>query len=161
RSRRRTNAQERARPERRAASEGDAMGGGRAPESGYEVTVEARVATLTLHRPPLNVLDIALCRTLTRTVHGLAGLDEVRVLVRTGAGKACSAGAAVGGHRPATASDSLRAFHELCRSILDFPRPTIARVHGAALGGGCELVLACDLAVASASARLGQPEILL
>jgi cyclohexa-1,5-dienecarbonyl-CoA hydratase len=86
--------------------------------AGYEVTVEKRVATLTMNRPPLNILDIALCRVLTETVHGLAGLDEVGVLVLTGAGKAFSAGVDVGEHKPPTAHDSLHAFHDLCRAIL-------------------------------------------
>jgi cyclohexa-1,5-dienecarbonyl-CoA hydratase len=131
----------------------------KAPGTGYKVTVEKRVATLTIDRPPLNVLDIRTSRALREVVHGLAGLDEVGVLVLTGAGKAFSAGVDIGEHRPETAHDMLHAFHDLCRAILDFPRPTIARVHGAALGGGCELVLCCDLAVADASARLGQPEI--
>ena len=132
---------------------------GKPQATGYEVTVEKRVATLTLRRPPLNILDIALCRALTSDIHGLAGLDEVGVLVLAGAGKAFSAGVDIAEHKPPTAHDSLHAFHDLCRAILEFPRPTIARVHGAALGGGCELVLACDLAIAAASARLGQPEI--
>jgi cyclohexa-1,5-dienecarbonyl-CoA hydratase len=55
----------------------------------------------------------------------------------------------------------LHAFHAVCRALLDFPHPTIARVHAAALGGGCEVVLCCDLAVAGASAKLGLPEITL
>ena len=128
---------------------------------GFRVTVEKRVATLTLDRPPLNVLDISTCRALTEAVHGLAGLDEVGVLVLAGHGKAFSAGVDVGEHRPATAAAMLHAFHAFCRGLLEFPRPTIARVHGAALGGGCEIVLCCDLAIASLAARIGQPEIAL
>ncbi|HYV85153.1 MAG TPA: enoyl-CoA hydratase-related protein [Patescibacteria group bacterium] len=131
------------------------------PATGFEVTVEKRVARLTIHRPPLNVLTIESCRGLIGAVHGLAGLDEVGVLVLAGAGKAFSAGVDVGEHRPEQAHDSLHAFHGLCRALFDFPRPTIARVHGAALGGGCELVLCCDLAIAGASATLGLPEITL
>jgi cyclohexa-1,5-dienecarbonyl-CoA hydratase len=128
---------------------------------GFQVSVEKRIATLTLDRPPLNVLDIATSRALAETVHGLAGLDDVGVLVVAGRGKAFSAGVDVGEHQPATAAAMLRAFHAFCRGLLEFPRPTIARVHGAALGGGCEVVLCCDIAVASAAAKLGQPEIAL
>ena len=128
---------------------------------GFRVTVEKRIATLTLDRPPLNVLDIATCRGLAETVHGLAGLDDVGVLVVAGHGKAFSAGVDVGEHRPATAVEMLRAFHSFCRGLLEFPRPTIARVHGAALGGGCEVVLCCDIALAASSAKIGQPEIAL
>jgi cyclohexa-1,5-dienecarbonyl-CoA hydratase len=53
----------------------------------------------------------------------------------------------------------IRTFHGLCRTLLEFPVPTLARIHGNALGGGCEVALCCDLAVAGASARIGQPEI--
>ncbi|HUD71102.1 MAG TPA: enoyl-CoA hydratase-related protein, partial [Dongiaceae bacterium] len=65
---------------------------------GFSVTVEARVATLTIDRPPLNVLDIATCRGLAGAVHGLAGLDDVGVLVVAGRGRAFSAGVDVGEH---------------------------------------------------------------
>lgn len=126
---------------------------------GFSVTVEARVATISLDRPPLNVLDIATCRGLAGAVHGLAGLDDVGVLVVAGRGRAFSAGVDVGEHLPPTAEAMLQAFHAFCRGLLDFPRPTIARVHGAALGGGCEVVLSCDLSIAAESATLGLPEI--
>src|SRR5690349_19936101 len=110
------------------------------PATGYEVTFENRVARLTIHRPPLNVLTIESCRSLTDAVTGLAGLDGVGVLILAGAGRAFSAGVDVAEHRSESAQESLHAFHALCRALFDFPRPTIARVHGAALGGGCELV---------------------
>jgi len=131
----------------------------RNPMPGFSVTVEARVATITLDRPPLNVLDIATCRGLAGAVHGLAGLDDVGVLVVAGRGGAFSAGVDIGEHLPPTAEAMLQAFHAFCRGLLDFPRPTIARVHGAALGGGCEVVLSCDLSIAAESATLGLPEI--
>jgi cyclohexa-1,5-dienecarbonyl-CoA hydratase len=131
----------------------------KSPSPGFTVTVENRIATVTLDRPPVNVLDIATCRALAGAVHGLAGLDDVGVLIVAGRGKAFSAGVDVGEHLPETAEAMLRAFHAFCRGLLDFPRPTIARVHGAALGGGCEIALACDLAIAATSATLGLPEI--
>lgn len=135
------------------------MAESRNPTPGFTVTVEARVATITFDRPPVNVLDIATCRALAGAVHGLAGLDDVGVLVVAGRGKAFSAGVDVGEHLPATAEAMLQAFHAFCRGLLDFPRPTLARVHGAALGGGCEVALACDLSIAAASATLALPEI--
>jgi len=128
---------------------------------GFRLTIVERVATLTLDLPPLNVLDIAACRSLNETLHGLSALDEVGVLVVAGAGKAFSAGVDVGEHRAESAATMLHAFHAFCRTLLDFSRPTLARVHGAALGGGCEVVLCCDVAVAGASARLGLPEVTL
>ena len=130
-------------------------------DRGFRLTVAERIATLTFDRPPLNVLDIASCRSLNEALHGLSALDEVGALVVKGAGKAFSAGVDVGEHRAESAATMLHAFHAFCRALLDFPRPTIAQVHGAALGGGCEVVLCCDLAVAGPSARLGLPEITL
>ena len=128
---------------------------------GFRITVADRVATLMLDRPPLNVLDIRTSKALAEALRGLSAPDEVGVLVVTGAGKVFSAGVDVGEHRAPTAAAMLRAFHSFCRVLLDFPRPTIARVHGPALGGGCEVVLCCDLAVGGASAHLGLPEITL
>jgi cyclohexa-1,5-dienecarbonyl-CoA hydratase len=127
--------------------------------TGILITVEDRVATLTLDRPPLNVLSIRTCEVIASSLRGLSALDEVGVLVLAGAGRAFSAGADVGEHRGPTVAAMLRAMHSLGKALLEFPRPTIARVHGAALGGGCELVLCCDVAVAASSATLGLPEI--
>ncbi|HZM71404.1 MAG TPA: enoyl-CoA hydratase-related protein [Candidatus Cryosericum sp.] len=129
--------------------------------SGFRLRVAGRAATLTLDLPPLNVLTIASCRALHEAVHLLSNTSDVGVLVVEGAGKAFSAGVDIGEHRVETAATMLHAFHAFCRSLLDFPRPTIARVHGPALGGGCEVVLCCDLAVAAATATLGLPEITL
>jgi cyclohexa-1,5-dienecarbonyl-CoA hydratase len=128
---------------------------------GFRLRVAGRVATLTLDRPPLNVLTIASCRALHEAVHRLSSMEDVGALVVEGAGKAFSAGVDVGEHSKGTVAAMLDAFHAFCHSLLDFPRPTIARVHGPALGGGCEVVLCCDLAVAAASATLGLPEITL
>jgi cyclohexa-1,5-dienecarbonyl-CoA hydratase len=128
---------------------------------GFHLEVAGRVATLTFDLPPLNVLNIAACRSINEALHRLATADGIGTLVVAGAGKAFSAGVDVGEHRAETAATMLHSFHAVCRALLDFPHPTIARVHGAALGGGCEVALCCDLAIAGASARLGLPEITL
>ncbi len=127
----------------------------------FHLGVGRRIATLTFDRPPLNVLDIKTLREMTAALKRVVEREDVGVLVLAGAGKAFSAGVDVGEHRPQTVESMIHAFHDFCRSILEFPRPTLARVHGPALGGGCEVVLCCDTAVAAASARLGQPEIAL
>jgi cyclohexa-1,5-dienecarbonyl-CoA hydratase len=127
----------------------------------FRLNVGRRIATLTFDRPPLNVLDIKTLREMTAALKRVVEREDVGVLVLAGAGKAFSAGVDVGEHRPETVHAMIHAFHDFCRAILEFPRPTMARVHGPALGGGCEVVLCCDLAVAAASARLGQPEIAL
>src|SRR5262245_20109531 len=126
---------------------------------GFEVAVHDRVARLTLRRPPLNVLDIALCRALAAALRDLAKRGDVGVLLLAAEGRSFSAGVDIGEHLPPKAARSLRSFHAVCRALLEFPRPTVARVHGDALGGGLEVVLCCDLAIASYSARLGLPEI--
>lgn len=129
--------------------------------AGYRLEVRDRVATLTLNQPPLNVLDTRTLAGMTTGLGELSGRSDIGVLVVAGQGKAFSAGVDVGEHRPETVRPMIRSFHGFCRALLDFPRPTVARVHGAALGGGCEVVLCCDLAVAGESARLGQPEVTL
>jgi len=132
-----------------------------ADDAGFRVSIADRVATLTLDRPPLNILNIRTCRALHGALQDLGARAEVGVLVVAGAGKAFCAGVDVGEHEASLAPIMLHAFHAICRALLDFPRPTIARVHGAALGGGCEVALCCDLAVAGASAKIGLPEITL
>ena len=126
---------------------------------GFSIAVKERVARLTLRRPPLNILDIATCRALAQTLRALARRPDVGVLLLAAEGRSFSAGVDIGEHLPPKAAASLLSFHAVCRAILAFPRPTVARVHGDALGGGLEIVLCCDVAVASAQARLGLPEI--
>ena len=73
--------------------------------------------------------------------------------------RAFSAGVAVEEHVPATVFQMLDSFHSIFRTLLQIAKPTIAVVDGPALGGGCELVAACDLVIASDRAKFGQPEI--
>ena len=136
----------------------DARRPGRRP---FLLEVRRRIATLTFDRPPVNVLDTKSLREMTAALKRVIGREDIGALVVAGAGRTFSAGVDIGEHRAATVHAMIHGFHDFCRAILEFPRPTIARVHGAALGGGCEVVLCCDVAVAAASARLGQPEITL
>ena len=121
-------------------------------------------AILTVDRPEaMNALDLEHLESLRDRLVELAGDDEARVVVLTGAGeKAFVAGADI---KYMQALDVLgaRRWGELgheCGNLLEtMPKPTIAALNGFALGGGCELALACDLRLASTNARLGQPEI--
>lgn len=125
------------------------------------ISVETKngASTLTLRRAPLNVLDIA---TLTQFESALTELtrdESIRVLVLKAEGKMFSAGVDVADHTPDKVGGMIPLFDRVCRALANFPAPTIAVVHGHALGGGCELVLCCDLAVMTDHAKIGQPEI--
>jgi len=114
------------------------------------------VARITLQRPPLNVLNLAMLAELD---DALAAAVDAAVLVLSGAGRAFCAGVDVSDHMGDRAALMLQRFHAVIRRLLDFDAPVIAVVNGAALGGGCELLLACDVVFARDGAKLGQPEI--
>jgi cyclohexa-1,5-dienecarbonyl-CoA hydratase len=120
---------------------------------------EAGVARLVLRRPPLNVLNLAMLEELDVALAQVGDDDRVKVLVLSGEGKAFCAGADVGDHLPDRVERMLSLFHSVVKRLMELPCPTVAAVHGAALGGGCELVLACDLVLARDDAAFGQPEI--
>jgi enoyl-CoA hydratase len=125
---------------------------------------EDAVAVVTVDRPEaLNALDVATLTELRDRLRELAADDAVRVVVLTGAGeKAFVAGADIkymSGLDVAQAKDWGALGHEAGRLLETMPKPTIAAVNGFALGGGCELALACDIRYASSNAKLGQPEV--
>lgn len=123
-----------------------------------QVAVEERTATISLDRPPLNVMNIAMMRQIHEAIVSLA--DRCDILVFRGAGeKGFSAGADVADHIPDRVGDMLDAFHAIFRELWRSPLITVAAVHGHCLGGGCELATFCDLVVAAESAVFGQPEI--
>jgi len=134
--------------------------------STYEtITLEQKdgVATLTLNRPDkLNALNELLLIEVRGAVLTLAQEHKVRVLILTGAGKAFAAGADIGAMSempPATAKAFADAGHAVGDALESGPFPSIAAVNGFALGGGCELALACDFIHASEKAKFGQPEV--
>ena len=128
------------------------------------VLLESRdaVALLTLNRPSaLNALDRALLERFAERVAEVAASDA-RALVVTGAGRAFAAGADIAqmrGLSPVEGEAFSRLGHETFESLEALAIPTIAAVNGFALGGGCELALACDWIYASTKAQLGQPEV--
>src|SRR5205814_6581388 len=86
--------------------------------------------------------------------------DLVAIVFEAAEGsRAFSAGVAVEEHVPETVVEMLASFHDIFRKLNQISRPAIALVDGAALGGGCELVAACDIVIASDRAKFGQPEI--
>lgn len=121
-------------------------------------TVEHRVATIALDRPPLNVMNIAMMRQIHEAIVSLT--DRCDILVFRGSGeKGFSAGAEIADHTPDRVGDMLDAFHAIFRELWRSPLITVAAVHGHCLGGGCELATFCDFVLASESATFSQPEI--
>lgn len=121
---------------------------------------DGRTATITLNRPPLNILDIPTIARFGEVVSELAEDRDLQVVVIRGAGeRAFSAGVAVQDHTPDKVGPMLESLHGAIRKLRDLPAVTVAAVRGHCLGGGMELALACDLVVATEDARFGQPEI--
>ncbi len=122
------------------------------------VAVEGRLARITLARPPLNILDQAHLDLLAAAVDS-GGVRGAAVVVLDAEGRCFSAGNDIGDHTRERAPAMLASFHRAVRGLLALDGITVADVRGDALGGGMELVLACDLAYAAPTARFGQPEI--
>jgi cyclohexa-1,5-dienecarbonyl-CoA hydratase len=120
-----------------------------------------RVAKITLSRPPVNVLNIEMMREINQALESLMDDRVVKALVFEAAenSKLFSAGVDVAEHTAERVKEMIETFHRMFRLLDQLEIPTVAVVDGAALGGGCELVLACDLVVASEKASFGQPEI--
>jgi enoyl-CoA hydratase len=122
------------------------------------------ISTLTIHRPDkLNALNAAVVAEIRSGVDEVRGRRDARVLVITGSGeKAFVAGADIAemqSMRLEAARAFARAGHDALDAIEALPIAVIAAVNGFALGGGCELALACDFIYASENAKLGQPEV--
>jgi cyclohexa-1,5-dienecarbonyl-CoA hydratase len=119
------------------------------------------VARLMLNKPPLNVLDIAMMREINTALDAVRGDPSVKVLVFGAAegSKAFSAGVDIADHTADKVDEMITVFHDIFRALDKLEIPTVAVVGGAALGGGCELALFCDMVIASERASFGQPEI--
>ncbi|MBE5315160.1 MAG: enoyl-CoA hydratase/isomerase family protein [Xanthomonadales bacterium] len=134
-------------------------------ESPLNVRTVAGVATLTLDRPKIhNAFDDLLIEALIDALRAIEEDDAVRVVVLTGAGASFSAGADLNWmKRMAQASEKenrkdARQLAKLMRVLNHLDKPTIARVNGAAMGGGVGLVACCDIAIAASEARFGLTE---
>jgi len=122
------------------------------------------IATVTVNRPAaFNALTISTLEELESVVAEIVRNPDIRAAVLTGAGtKAFVAGADIAGMRDMTSAQARELAllaHRTYAAIERSPKPFIAAVNGYALGGGCELAMACDIRVASENAKFGQPEI--
>ncbi len=117
------------------------------------------VARVTLDKPPLNVMNIAAMEELNAALQPLREDRATKVVVLAAQGKAFSAGVDIADHTPDRVEEMLRKFHAIFHTLWAMEQPVVAAVQGAALGGGCELAIACDFIVASEKAKFGQPEI--
>ena len=132
--------------------------------AGLRITVNGRVATVTIDRPDvLNALNTALLEELLETLGGLGSDPGVGIVVLTGEGeRSFIAGADIkemAGKTPLEARAYSELGQEIAHRLETMRKPTIAAVNGYALGGGCEMALACDVRLASENAQFGQPEI--
>jgi cyclohexa-1,5-dienecarbonyl-CoA hydratase len=126
------------------------------------LSIDGRAARIVIDRPPLGILTLPMLLSLTSACGRLARAPEIAAVTITSTGtRAFCAGVDVAAHAPERARPMLEAFEELAGQMLALPQVVIASVHGAALGGGWELALLCDLVVAADGARFGLPEITL
>jgi cyclohexa-1,5-dienecarbonyl-CoA hydratase len=124
-----------------------------------QITIADRVAEVVIDRPPLNVIDLGLARELTSGLVSLEGRTDLIAMVVRARGPAFSAGVDVRDHLPDRGAEMIRVFHHVFRVLLESEIPLLMVVQGAALGGGCELLLLADFVIAAEAATFGFPEI--
>ena len=125
---------------------------------------DGAIAVVTVNRPKvLNALNLATLEELRRTMTALREDQAIRCIILTGSGeKSFVAGADInelGGQSPAGGCEHARFGQAVFDTIETLGKPVIAAINGYALGGGCELAMACTIRLAADTARLGQPEI--
>lgn len=128
---------------------------------GAVVKFETRedVAYITLDSPPVNIMTVAMMDAISDALEKVRADASIKAVAFTASGKAFSAGADVGEHRPEKVRDMIASFGRMFRLLDGLELPTVMAVDGAAFGGGFELVLMADVLLATDRATFGQPEI--
>ncbi|HIJ36765.1 MAG TPA: enoyl-CoA hydratase/isomerase family protein [Deltaproteobacteria bacterium] len=127
--------------------------------SHIEVRFENGLGTITLNRPPVNILNIAMMEEINGVLASWKGKKDLKLVLFDAKGKCFSAGVDVGEHMGDMAPKMIDAFHGIFRLMDKLGIPTVASVYGSCLGGGCELAIFCDLVISSEDAKYGQPEV--
>jgi enoyl-CoA hydratase len=121
------------------------------------------IATITIARPPANALSSGLLRELSAVLDEIEPNREIRALVIHGEGRFFSAGADIKEFTTVSTSEGFSDLGKFGQDLFNrmekFPKPIIAAIHGAALGGGLELAMACHIRLVSETAKLGLPEL--
>jgi cyclohexa-1,5-dienecarbonyl-CoA hydratase len=123
------------------------------------VSIDGGLGTITLKKPPVNVLNIEMMDEINDTLRDWIEEKDLKVVLFDAEGKCFSAGVDVGEHMGDLASKMIESFHGMFRLMEALGAVTVASVFGSCLGGGCELAIFCDLVIADETAKFGQPEI--
>lgn len=121
------------------------------------------IATVTLHRPPANALASGLLKELSVALDEIEASRQIKVIIIYGEGRFFSAGADIKEFTTVETEEGFVQLGKFGQDLFDriekFPKPIIAAIHGAALGGGLELAMACHIRLVSETAKLGMPEL--
>lgn len=123
------------------------------------VQIEGGLGTITMNRPPVNILNIEMMNEINDTLKDWIDNRGLKVVLFEAHGKCFSAGVDVAEHMGDLAPKMIESFHGMFRLMDKLGAVTVSSVYGSCLGGGCELAIFCDLVIADDTAKFGQPEI--
>ncbi|MHA2113497.1 MAG: enoyl-CoA hydratase/isomerase family protein [Candidatus Hodarchaeales archaeon] len=129
------------------------------PEQLILIEKHEDIGKITFNNGALNILNIPMMVQINEALVEFLKDESLKAVIISNNGKAFSAGVDIGDHMGDKAKKMLEVFHDIFRNLNKMKCPTIASVKGAALGGGCEVALFCDIVIASERAKFGQPEI--
>ncbi len=117
------------------------------------------IGKIIFNNGPLNILTIGMMEQINKALEGFLEDESLKLVIFDHNGKAFSAGVDVGDHMGDKATKMIKEFHDIFRKLNKLKCPTLASIKGAALGGGCEIAIFCDIVLTSDKAKFGQPEI--